>query len=178
MDREIRIRGEAKGDERAITRVTVAAFRTLQLRVGVERFDITEHRIILALRSADALVVSLVADMDGSVVGHVAFSRLTISAGTTDWYALGPLSVLPAQHRKGIGTALVREGLSRLKGMNARGCCVVGDPAYYTRFGFESLPELSSPGVPEEVLLATCWTAPAPRGEVTFHEAFEADAAL
>ena len=100
MNPEIVIRNETQDDVRAITEVTVAAFNTLEIS------DHTEQFIIEALRAAEALTVSLVAVMDGRVTGHVAFSPVTMSDGTPDWYGLGPVSVLPEHQRKGIGTAL------------------------------------------------------------------------
>jgi putative acetyltransferase len=101
------IRDETESDAAAITRVTVAAFETLAVSNQTEQF------IIEALRSAKALAVSLVAEMDGRVVGHIAFSPVAVSDGTTDWYGLGPVSVLPEYQRRGIGKALIQEGLSR-----------------------------------------------------------------
>jgi putative acetyltransferase len=73
--------------------VTVAAFKTLDISNHTERF------IIEALRAAGALTVSLVAEIDGRVIGHIAFSPLTISDGTQYWYGLGPVSVLPEYQR-------------------------------------------------------------------------------
>ncbi len=100
------IRNETNSDVGAITEVTVAAFKTLEISNNTEQF------IIMALRATEALTVSLVAELDGRVIGHVAFSPVTISDGTPNWYGLGPVSVLPAYHRQGIGTALIQEGLS------------------------------------------------------------------
>ena len=131
------IRPETSGDIDAISEVTRAAFETLEISNQTESF------IIEALRAAKALTLSLVAELDGRVVGHVAFSPVTISDGTRDWYGLGPVSVLPEYQRRGIGTALIREGLLRLKALGARGCCLVGHPAYYRRFGFENIRGLS-----------------------------------
>jgi GNAT superfamily N-acetyltransferase len=105
--------------------VTVSAFKTLEFSNHTEQF------IVAALRAAGSLTVSLVAEVDGRVVGHIAFSPVSISDGTRNWYGLGPLSVLPEYQRQGIGKALVQEGLSRLKGLNAQGCCLVGHPDYY-----------------------------------------------
>ena len=142
------IRNETNSDVGAITEVTVAAFKTLEISNNTEQF------IIMALRAAKALAVSLVAERDGRVIGHVAFSPVTISDGTPNWYGLGPVSVLPAHHRKGVGSALIQEGLSRLKNLNAAGCCVVGHPEYYRKFGFENEPGLLLEGVPPEVFFA------------------------
>lgn len=120
------------------------------------------------------LAVSLVAEVDGRVVGHVAFSPVTISDGTRDWYGLGPVSVLPEYQRQGIGTTLVRAGLARLRDLHARGCCLVGHPGYYRRFGFENVPGLVVEGVPQEVFFALPLDGQPPRGIVTFHDGFNA----
>lgn len=169
MHPNIVVRSETAADVSAITDVTVAAFQPLEISSHTEQF------IITALRAAKVLTVSLVAELDGRVVGHVAFSPVTISDGTRDWYGLGPVSVLPDFQRQGIGKALMREGLSRLKAMNARGCCLVGHPDYYRKFGFKNVLELVVEGVPPEVFFAMSFDGRSPQGTVTFHEAFKAD---
>jgi putative acetyltransferase len=166
---KIIIRSERSTDVDAIAAVTVAAFSTLAISNHTEQF------IIAALRTAKALTVSLVAESDGRVVGHVAFSPVTISDGTPNWYGLGPVSVLPEYQRQGIGKALIREGLSRLKDMNAHGCCLVGHPEYYKKFGFKNMPGLVHEGVPPEVFFALSFDGYTPQGTVTFHEGFKAD---
>ena len=163
------IRSETDTDAGAITEVTVAAFKTLEISHHTEQF------IITALRAAKALAVSLVAEVDGRVIGHIAFSPVTLSDGTRDWYGLGPVSVLPEYQRQGIGKALIREGMSRLKHMHARGCCLVGYPDYYKKFGFRNMPGLVLAGVPPEVFLALSFDGHTPQGTVTFHEAFKAN---
>lgn len=104
----IRPESRADADADAIAAVTIAAFATLEISQHTEQF------IVKALRAAGALAVSLVAELDGQVIGHVAFSPVSLSDGTPDWYGLGPVSVLPEQQRQGIGKALIREGLARL----------------------------------------------------------------
>lgn len=169
MNSKIVVRAETAADVSAIIDVTVSAFRTLEISHHTERF------IVEALRAARALTVSLVAEIDGRVAGHIAFSPVTISDGTPGWYGLGPLSVLPERQRQGIGKALMREGLSRLKALNARGCCLVGHPDYYRKLGFMSTPGLVHEGVPPEVFLALSFDGHLPRGTVVFHEGFRAD---
>jgi putative acetyltransferase len=164
------IRSEKASDSGAITEVTTAAFRTLAISNHTEQF------IINALRAADALTISLVADIDGQIVGHVAFSPVTISDGSTDWYGLGPVSVLPAYQKQGIGKALINKGLSMLKDLDGNGCALVGDPNYYKRFGFKNFPELVYEGIPQEFFLALAFTENIPRGIVVFHEGFLAKA--
>ena len=174
------IRDETDADVSAITEVTVAAFNTLEIS------DHTEQFVIQALRAANALSLSLVAESreqkkgqkkgqkTGQIIGHIAFSPLTISDGTQNWYGLGPVSVLPEFQRQGIGKALIEEGLSRLKEMDARGCCLVGHPEYYKKFGFNNVSDLVCEGVPPEVFFALSFDGQMPHGVVTFHEAFSA----
>jgi putative acetyltransferase len=160
------IRKETPADIEAITEVTKAAFETLAVS------NQTEHFIIKALRRAGALTISLVAEIDGRVVGHIAFSPVTISDGTKDWYGLGPVSVLPEQQGRGIGKSLIEKGLSMLKVLDGRGCILVGEPGYYERFGFRNHPHVSCEGVPREVFLVLPFTDDVPQGTVAFHEAF------
>ncbi len=169
MNPNIVIRDETQNDVCAITDVTIAAFKSLEISSHTEQF------IIGALRSGNALTVSLVAEMDGRVIGHIAFSPLTISDGTPDWYGLGPVSVLPEYQRQGLGNALIKKGLSRLKDMNARGCCLVGHPEYYKKFGFTNMPGLVIEGVPQEVFFVLSFDGHIPQGTVAFHDGFKAD---
>lgn len=169
MNSRIVVRNERESDVGAIRDVTVSAFKTLEISNHTEQF------IIEALRATKALTVSLVAEFNGRVVGHIAFSPVTMSDGTRDWYGLGPLSVLPEFQRQGIGKVLVTEGLAWLKSLNAKGCCVVGHPDYYRKFGFENVSGLVHEGVPPEVFLALSFNGHYPQGTVTFHEAFKAD---
>jgi len=169
MQQEISIRSEIEADIPAIRDVTVSAFNTLEISNHTEQF------IIEALRDAGALTVSLVAETGGRVVGHIAFSPVTISDGTGNWYGLGPVSVLPEFQRQGIGKALIEAGLSKLKGLGAHGVCLVGHPDYYRKFGFENVPGLLVEGVPPEVFFTLSFDGRTPQGTVSFHEAFKAD---
>jgi len=163
------IRNETVSDIEVIAEVTIAAFRNLPISNHTEQFIISE------LRAANALTISLVAEIDGRVVGHIAFSPVTISDGSMNWYGLGPVSVLPEYQRQGIGKALIREGLSRLKDMNAQGCCLVGHPDYYRKFGFENMSGLVHEGVPQKVFFALSFDGHTPQGTVVFHEGFKTD---
>jgi putative acetyltransferase len=163
------IRNETEADIDAITKVTIAAFKTLAISRNTEQF------IIKALRAAGALTISLVADLDGWIVGHIAFSPVTLSDGSTDWYGLGPVSVLPQYHKQGIGTSLVNAGLDLLRAMDAKGCALVGDPNFYRRLGFRNIPSLVHEGVPPEVFLVLPFTDAVPQANVVFHEAFGAE---
>lgn len=169
MNSSVVIRSETDADASAITEVTVAAFKTLEISNHTEQF------IVEALRAAKALTVSLVAELDGRVIGHIAISPVIISDGARNWYGLGPVSVLPEYQRQGIGKALMLEGLSRLKALNAKGCCLVGHPDYYKKFGFKNVPGLVLEGVPPEVFFALSFDAYTPQGTVSFHEGFKAN---
>lgn len=159
------IRDELPGDEAAIAEVTTAAFKTIAEASG------TEAKIIDRLRAAGALTLSLVAERNGEIVGHATFSPAMLD-GKAGWFGLGPISVRPDLHKKGIGSALMREGLDRLRRFGAAGCLVVGHPAYYPRFGFRSRDGLICPGVPPEATMAIAFGAETPEGEMSFHPAF------
>ncbi|MBN2295086.1 MAG: N-acetyltransferase [Pirellulales bacterium] len=163
------LRKESDSDIEAITEVTKAAFENHPISNQTEQF------IIKALRAAGELTISLVAEIDGRIVGHIAFSPVAISDGATNWYGLGPISVTPEYQKRGIGKALVNEGMSLLKDMGAQGCALVGDPNYYKRFGFKNYPELIYEGIPQEVFLVLPFTEKIPKGNVVFHEAFKAN---
>lgn len=122
----MRIRPETEADSAAVRAVNEAAFETP-----------AEADLVEALRGRALSLVSLVADVDGIVVGHVLFSPVSLTERPhLNLMGLGPMAVAPEYQRKGIGSALVREGLARCKEI---GCCavvVVGHPEYYPRFGF------------------------------------------
>ncbi|MGM3276004.1 GNAT family N-acetyltransferase [Ralstonia sp. 24A2] len=121
------IRPEAPADAASIEAVTIAAFRQ------AEHTSHNEQDIVRALRAAGALTVSLVAERDDAVVGHVTISPVSIADGASDWFGLGPISVLPEQQGCGIGASLMRAALDQLRTLGAAGCVVLGDPAYYGR---------------------------------------------
>jgi putative acetyltransferase len=168
MNPNLIIRNETPDDVGTIAEITIAAFKTLVISRH------TEHFIVEALRAAKVLTLSIVAEIDGRVVGHIAFSPVTLSDGIPSWYGLGPLSVLPELQRKGIGKALIEEGLSRLKSLNAQGCCLLGHPEYYRKFGFQNTTGLRLDGVRAEFFFALSFNGHLPHGTVTFHEAFKA----
>jgi putative acetyltransferase len=163
----MQIRLERPEDAGTIRALTDAAFK------GMPFSDQTEAEVIDALRAAGALTLSLVATEGGEIIGHIAFSPVEINAEPGDWYGLGPVSVWPDRQRTGIGQALIREGLQRLRALGAGGCVLLGNPAYYGRFGFESDPDLYDVGAPAGAFQRLILNGSRPRGEVTFHPAFE-----
>jgi len=160
------IRHELESDIEVIFEITKAAFEDHPYSNQTEQF------IVNALRAAKALSISLVAELDGKVIGHIAFSPVAFSDGSHDWYGLGPISVLPEFQKRGAGKSLIHEGLALLKASGAQGCVLVGGPKYYERFGFRNLPDLSVEGVPRENILALPFGNRIPQGVVIFHQAF------
>lgn len=162
------IREESPADLAAIHDVTIVAFLDAPHAAHTEQF------IVDALRKAGALSISLVAEQAGEVVGHVALSPVSISDGSAHWYGLGPISVRPELQGKGIGSLLMNVAIGVLRERGAAGCVLVGDPAYYSRFGFKPESSLVLPDVPPEYFQALLLGQSLPRGVVTFHEAFGA----
>lgn len=163
----MQIRPEQPADSDAIRALTTEAFATAPHSSG------TEAAIVDALRAAAALTLSLVAVEGNKIVGHVAFSPVTIDGAERGWLGLGPVSVKPGRQRGGIGSGLIREGLRRLREMGAGGCVLLGDPAYYGRFSFAADPALVLEGVPPEYFMRVSFGAELPAGTVRYHTAFD-----
>lgn len=161
------IRDEHLEDVFTIGQITTAAFATVPFSGG------DEAELIDRLRTMGGLATSLVAELDGIVVGHIAFSPARINGQYGPWYQLAPVSVRPDIHGQGIGSALIMAGIERLEALGAETCMVLGHPDYYPRFGFESVAELSdhyphrNPNFMRLVLKGE-----APTGKVTYHPAF------
>lgn len=164
------IRNELAQDAAAIEAVTVAAFASAAHSSGTEQF------IVRSLRDAGQLEVSLVAEVERQVVGHVAISPVTIGNESGGWYGLGPVSVAPEYQKQGIGTMLIRRALDELRAAGAVGCVVLGDPDYYARFGFRAEPKLVLPGAPAEYFQALSFIGTVPEGDVAYHSSFDATA--
>ena len=162
------IRPEATADIAAIEALVEAAF------LQAEHSSHTEHLIVNALRRAGQLSVSLVAVVDARVIGHVAVSPVQVSDGSAAWFGLGPLAVLPAFRRHGVGSALVCAALQALQTQGAAGCVLLGDPQVYARFGFRAMPQLCLADVPPAYFQALHWHGALPDGEVRYHAAFAA----
>ena len=165
------IRREKSGDEKAIYALTRAAFATAKHSSG------TEADIVDALRDAGALRLSLVAEAAGEIVGHVAFSSVTIAGRDEGWMGLGPISVAPDRQGSGIGSALVREGLDHIRKVGAGGCVLVGDPAYYSRFGFKGGTALTYEGVEAQYVQQLAFDGELRSGFLRYCDAFERAAA-
>ncbi|NJB68513.1 putative N-acetyltransferase YhbS/diadenosine tetraphosphate (Ap4A) HIT family hydrolase [Desulfobaculum xiamenense] len=161
----VRIREERPSDHAAIRELLLEAFADHPYSHQ------TEHLIVEGLREDNALTLGLVVEDELGVAGYVAFSPVDV-AGREGWYGLGPLAVFRRCRRDGLGSMLVREGLDALRRMGAHGCVLVGDPVFYGRFGFRSVPGLGMSGVPDEFVLALAFSDAPARGEIVFHRAF------
>jgi putative acetyltransferase len=164
----IKIRNEIDTDIEAITDVTITAF------LNAEHTSHTEQFIVSALRNSNVLTISIVAELDDNIIGHVAVSPVSISNGSKNWYGLGPISVSPDYQSQGIGSLLMHSALDALREKSAAGCVLLGDPNFYCRFGFKPDPMLVLPGVPPEYFQAVSFTDQFPVGIVAYHEAFNA----
>jgi putative acetyltransferase len=129
IEHSLRIRQEQHGDVAAIRSVHVASFPTSE-----------EARLVDLLRDAGRLQVSLLAEVDGTVVGHVAFSPVTTATGIIGT-GLAPVAVMEAYRRQGIAHRLIREGLEACREEGISWAVVLGEPAYYSRFGFRAASE-------------------------------------
>jgi putative acetyltransferase len=162
----LRIRSERRSDESAIRALTAAAFAPKKFRSH------TEAAIIDALRRDGHLCLSLVAEVEGTIVGHAAFSPVTIGEARSGWFGLGPISVRPDWQRQGIGKALIAHGLELLKQLDAKGCALIGDPAYYSRSGFQSDGRVTYGALDRRYVQRIVFTGPAPVGELIYAPAF------
>jgi predicted N-acetyltransferase YhbS len=163
--RLVSVRDERPGDAAGIRELVREAFRLAEHSSG------TEWKIVDALREAGALTVSLVADDGDDLVGYVAVSPVAID-GAAGWHGLGPVAVVPEQQGKGIGSALIEAALDRLKISDASGCVVLGEPAFYARFGFSHDPVLSYADVPPPYFQVRSFGPERPLGQVHYHPAF------
>lgn len=123
----MQIREETTSDIKATHRVHELAFDSS-----------AEAQLVHLLRSRGVAAISLVAEDRGEIVGHILFSPVSIHPPARGWRALGlaPLGVIPERQHQGIGKALINEGLERCKERGIHLVVVLGDPAYYEKFGF------------------------------------------
>ncbi len=160
--RALRIRREEPSDVAHLHALTAAAFAPMSFSDG------TEADALDALRRDGDLALSLVAEMSGDIVGHVAFSPVTLSDGSQDWVGLGPISVEGARQRQGIGRTLIAEGLDHMRTNGINGVVLIGNPAVYQSSGFVSDGRLTYRDVPVQYVQYHLISGPPPMGEVTF----------
>ena len=160
------IRPERPADQGAIHDITRRAFAPMPYADG------NEQDLIDRLRDAGALALSLVAERDGLVVGQVTFTEAIAADGSPGWYALGPVAVEPELQKQHIGSKLIEAGLANLRERDAAGCVLVGDPAYYSRFGFRLFPELCPDDEPAEYFQILPLGTKRPDSVISFHPLF------
>ena len=162
------IRAEEQRDWAGVHAVNVSAFETS-----------AEANLVNALREQAQPLVSLIAEDDDAIVGHIMFSPVTLSGHLAlRIMGLAPMAVAPEHQRKGIGSALVRAGLEQCKQLGFGAVVVLGHPAYYPRFGFSSSARFGigcEYDVPEEVFMVAELQAGflgGASGKVKYHAAF------
>jgi len=167
---EAKVRPEQAGDKQTIYDLTERAFAPMPYSDG------DEQDLINALRDAGALEISLVAERENQIVGHVAFSPAFPDDGASGWYALGPVSVEPGLQNQGVGSLLIRQGLGMLKDCEAAGCILVGNPDYYKRFDFEVVSDSCPDGQPAEYYQMIWFGDERPQQVIGFHKLFHVEA--
>ena len=130
----VEVREERPGDAAAIRSVHIAAFPTP-----------AEADLVEQLRSDGCTAISLVAEDEGKIVGHILFSRMSVDADGRELRGLGlaPVAVAPDRQRTGIGSILIEAGIDRARSVGAQIIFVLGEPGYYGRFGFD--PKSAAP---------------------------------
>lgn len=162
----IEVRNEKDADAEAIYQLTLAAFEPMFFSDG------SEAPLVGLLRKDGDLTISLVAETDHQIVGHIAFSPVTINGKHGGWFGLGPVSVDPDQQKQGIGRLLVEAGLKILREQGATGCALTGNPQIYSRLGFQSNRNLSYGTLDRQFVQWISFNGVAPSGELKFAPAF------
>lgn len=130
MANDFQLRREAEGDADGIRRVHSAAFETP-----------LESRLVDLLRERGRLRLSIVVLADEKIIGHIAYSPVTVDGVEIGW-GLAPFAVAPGHQGRGAGSRLIRESLAACRGAEIPLVVVLGEPAYYGRFGFRPASEL------------------------------------
>ena len=160
------IRSEIPADAASVRALIDAAFANAPYASG------TEAAILDRLRTDGDLAIALVAAGKDAILGQVAFSPAQ-AGGEAGWLALGPVAVAPSWQRRGVGHALITEGLAQARAAGARGVVLIGDPAYYGRFGFRGDQGLTYGAVPPPYVQALSFGAPVPDGPIRYAPAFD-----
>jgi len=164
---DVNVRSERSHDVKQIESIISSAFEKHQYSNHKEQF------IVSQLRDDSALSVSLVAEYKEKIIGHIAFSNVKINNVDCSWYGLAPVSVCPEYQNSGVGSQLIYAGLEAIKKAGAKGCVLLGEPAYYQRFGFKAVDALILEGVPAEFFLSLNFDEFTPSGKVEYHQAFQ-----
>ena len=162
------IRSEHVNDFEAVYSVNLSAFDTA-----------AEANLVNGLRQAEVPIISLVAEEQGIIIGHILFSSVTLSGyPKLEIMGLAPMAVIPRWQNQGIGTALVHAGLERCRQLSYAAVVVLGHPDYYPRFGFAPASKFninSEYNVPDNTFMAMELIPKALNevsGTIKYHETF------
>ena len=168
MSLDYTIRAEQAGDKVAIHDLVARAFAPMPFSDG------DEQDLVDALRDSGDLALSLVAvTAEGVIIGHIGFSPAAIDQIDCGWLQMAPVSVSPEVQFKGIGSALIESGIAQLRTKGANGVAVVGNPAYYERFGFTEIAGLAPLSDHDKPYFrAMALTGEMPKGTLRYAAAF------
>ena len=161
------IRREQAGDAPRIYEVTEAAFKPMPFSDG------SEPDCINQLRDDGDLTLSLVAEIDGVIIGQVTFSPVFLDGKPGKWMGLGPVSVWPENQTQGIGKTLIEAGLAEIKKLGAAGCVLIGNPDYYGRFGFLNDGRISYRDLESKFVQWLAFGEETPSGVLTYSPGLE-----
>lgn len=164
---DITIREERPGDEAAIHDMVRRAF------IGHPYSDGDEQDVIDRLRADGDLLLSLVAELDGAIIGQITYSPALLANGGEGWVVLGPVAVDPAHQGKGLGRALIEAGEAVMRKRGMKGITVLGDPAIYARFGFATYTPMWLAGELGEFFQVKSLGGPIPAIEQRYVRAFD-----
>ena len=163
---DITVRPERPGDETAIHDLTKRAFAPMPYAGGDEQL------LPARFRAAGVLALSLVAELEGKIVGQVTLTPADAADGSPGWFALGPIAVEPDVQTHGIGSRLIEAAKAWMRAQGAAGCVLVGNPAYYGRFGWKTFPALAPVGEPAAYYQILPLAVAEPQCVVSFHPLF------
>ena len=161
------IRPETAADVPAVQALTEAAFAPMSFSDG------KEVEALAGLRCDGDLQLSLVAEEGGEIIGHVAFSPVSLDGAVCNWIALGPIAVKRARQRQGVGSALVAAGAAAFKAQKALGLVLIGNPKVYRSMGFVSDGAMHYRDVPADIVQFLPFSDERPSGLLAFAPALE-----
>ncbi len=167
---DVLIRPERPEDIQAIHDVTKRAFATMSYAGGDEQL------LPARFRKAGALALSLVAELDGKIVGQLTLTPAFAADESPGWFALGPISVAPETQKQGIGTKMIEAAKAWMREKSAAGCVLIGNPTYYSRFGWLGFPDIAPEGEPPEFYQILPLGVAEPATIVSFHPLFYGEA--
>lgn len=164
------IRPERREDHQAIHDVTQRAFAQVPYADGDEQL------LPDRFRRHGALACCLVAEQNGEVVGQVTLTHARAADGSPGWFTLGPIAVDPPCQSQGIGGQLINAAIIWMRGQQGSGCILLGNPAYYSRFGWQPCPGLAPEGIPADYFQVLPFGMVEPMAVFAFDPLFFAEA--